>query len=39
MDVEDMLYNEKKDEEDRDKIRRKIIPIVDKSQYKRKQEE
>ena len=30
------LYNEKKEEEERDKIRRKVIPIVERTNKNRK---
>ena len=37
MDVEDILYNEKKEEEEeRDKIRRKVIPIVERTNKNRR---
>ena len=35
MDV-DILYNEKKEEEERDKIRRKVIPIVERANKNRR---
>jgi len=35
MDVE-ILYNEKKEEEERDKIRRKVIPIVERTNKNRR---
>jgi hypothetical protein len=36
MDVKDILYNEKKEEEERDKIRRKVIPIVERAYKNRR---
>jgi hypothetical protein len=37
MDVEDILYNDKKEEEaERDKIRRKVIPIVERANKNRR---
>ena len=35
MDVEDILYDEKKEEVERDKIRRKVIPIVERTNKNR----
>ena len=36
LDVEDMLYNEKKNEEERDRMRRKVVPIVEKANANRR---
>ena len=36
MDVEDMLHGKRKREEDRERIRRRIIPIVEKANRNRK---
>ena len=36
MDVEDIIQSERKEEEDRNKIRRKVIPIVESANRDRK---
>ena len=34
MDIEDMLYREKRDEDERERIRRRIVPITEKASRK-----